>query len=597
MTIGKLNLKIQRQGWLRATFIVLSLMYFLSLTGMGLVIIAYEKYLGNSSPVQSWLNQNATSYSTDIYEVVLIMQDISIAYREAVADRTSQKARQNLKDKVDSLESLLGTFDPTTTIAERMKTYDAASDALQATKKFHDLITGWANNSPSISDALVFAAEEKALFAMRRLVTESVQMEFQAQDEMVLAINSGRMLADRVLLIGAVLLIVGLFALISVYWALKAWMSAERERFERLEYLLSTVGHDLRSPLQAIVSCAQLLRKSYTAGDNKTYVNIIKDSSEQLARLVNDLVGLARNEELSFEPQPLQLAIWFDKIAARFSVDAERKGLQFEVSGMSNELPSIMFDETRLTQCVENLLSNAIRYTDSGSIKLTLSHVKKSDDDGELLISVEDTGAGIADKDRTRIFMPFERASSKAHGKGLGLAIVSSIVRTARGKISFKTTVGVGSTFSILLPVTYSTVFAHDEVETEDAEKRERREDGEQVLIVDDDPSLRSVFSGLIADMGYSSDQASNGEEAFKLATSTKYHAIITDIQMPGWDGFRLAQECREKLNPCPTLIAITAYTKTLNDDPRASIFDKILYKPINDELLLEALEGEALSR
>lgn len=590
MATGKLNLIIHRQHWLRATFIILTLMYFLSLAGTGLVTIAYEKYFGDSSPVQSWLNQNATSYSTDIYEVILVMQDMTIAYREAASNKTSQKARQNLKDKVDLLDGLLGTFQQTTVVAQRIKNYASAPDALKAAKKFHDLVRDWVNNSPSITDALVFNAEEKALFEMRRLVTESVQKEFQAQDEMVLAINSGRMLADRALLIGVVLLVFGLFALISVYWALKAWMAAERERFNRLEYLLSTVGHDLRSPLQAIVSCAQLLRKSYTSGDNKTYAGIIKDSSEQLARLVHDLVDLARNEELSFEPHPLELNLWMEKITARFAVDAERKGLEFIANVEPDGLPSIMFDEIRLTQCVGNVLSNAIHYTDSGSIKLTVTHTKKNAQ-GELLIEVQDTGAGIAVADRTRIFMPFERASSKRDGKGLGLAIVSSIVRAAHGKISLKTEVGEGSTFSITLPVTYSTV-----IETPAAiptETRERDGGGERVLIVDDDPSLRSAFAGIIADMGYASDQVSDGEEGFKLASASTYHAIVTDIQMPGWDGFQLAQACRENLQPCPILIAITAYTKTLSLDPRADIFDKILYKPINDELLLEALEAK----
>lgn len=596
MKFSRLISKFHRRQLLRVVFFSLTLLYLLSLIGTGLAIISYKKSPGDSSSVQRWLIQNGTSYSGSIFDTLLIMRDVSIAYREAVADKASQKTRLRLKEKVELLNGLLEVFEPTTIVGQHIKTYNAAPEALHTAKIFHDLVEGWANNSLTISKIDIFAAEETALIAMRRMATEALQQEFQARDEMMIAINSSRMLADKALLIGIVLFIFGLFALISVYWASKAWMAAERERFKRLEYLLSTVGHDLRSPLQAIVSCAQLLRKSYTSGDNKTYADIIKDSSEQLARLVDDLIGLARNEELSFEPQPLELGLWIDKITARFAVDAERKGLQFAVLVVPDKLPSIMFDEARLTQCVGNLLSNAIRYTDSGSIKLTLNHIKKSDDVGELLIAVDDTGSGIADNDRTRIFMPFVRASSKAHGKGLGLAIASSIVRATHGKISLKSAVRVGSTFSISLPVTYSTVSTPDVIPTADAEARLSHEGDERVLIVDDDPSLRSAFSGVVADMGYLSDQASDGEEGFKLATTTKYHAIITDIQMPGWDGFKLAQECREKLSSCPILIAITAYTKTLDQDPRANLFDKILYKPINDELLLAALEGETLS-
>jgi CheY-like chemotaxis protein len=394
-----------------------------------------------------------------------------------------------------------------------------------------------------------------------------------------------------------VLFTFGIIALISVFFASRAWVTAERERFEHLEYLLATVGHDLRSPLQAIVGCAKLLRKSFAAGDNKTYVNIITDSSEQLAKLVDDLVSLARKEELSFEPHPLKLENWVNKIAARFTVDAEKKGLEFVVS-MPNNLPTIMFDEIRLTQCVGNLLANAIRYTDSGAIKLAVNHLKIAEND-LLLIDVEDTGPGIAEKDRKRIFMPFVRASSAAQGKGLGLAIAASIVRAAHGHISLKTTQGVGSTFSISLPVIYPENSTHETTSAAPSENQTNKAqvDHLNVLIVDDDPSLRAAFAGIVVDMGYFSDQASDGKEAFELANKKPYHAIITDIQMAGWDGFKLAQECRKKLHPCPILIAITAYTRALNNDPRAKLFDKILYKPVNDELLLAALESTPLVR
>lgn len=595
--MNKLNIKIQRRYWLRAVFLGLTLTYFLSLTGAGLAIASYEKYLGNSSPVQSWLNNEySTSYSTDIDDALFSMQEVSIAYREAVVDKTSRKARLHLKDRVDMYEDALKIFEPNTEIGQHINTYVSTTEAMQAAKAFLDLVVTRISSSQQIPDTAIFAAEEKALIAIRRLVTEAELKELQARDEMVLAINSSRMLADRALQIGIVLFIFGFFALISVYWASKAWMAAERERFDRLEYLLSTVGHDLRSPLQAIVSCAKLLRKSHTSGDNKAYADIIKDSSVQLARLVDDLIGLARNEELSFEPQPLELNQWINKVVTRFTVDAERKGLILVVTVEPNKLPTIMFDETRLTQCVGNVLSNALRYTDSGSIKLTVKHTNHVDD-GVLSIEVKDTGAGIADDDRTRIFMPFERASSKEHGKGLGLAIASSIVRTAHGTISLKTEVGVGSTFSISLPVTYANAVASAAPAVVQTETRTQHAAGERVLIVDDDPSLRSAFAGIIADMGYASDQAADGEEGYQLATATKYHAIVTDIQMPGWDGFKLAQACRENLHPCPILIAITAYTNTLSDDPRAIIFDKILHKPIDDELLLEALEGETVSR
>ncbi|MET3105234.1 signal transduction histidine kinase [Oxalobacteraceae bacterium GrIS 2.11] len=571
---------------LRAIFLGLALIYIMSLTGAGLAVIAYEKNLGESSPIQAWLNQNATSYSIDIYDAMLALKEVSIAYREANAKLVSPDSQSRLTEKIELLESVLRAFEPTTSTGRLINTYESAGDAMHSVAVFIGSVSESIKNKNTSNDRQILVAEQQAFIAMRKLTIEAERKEFQARDEMVSAINSSRMLADRALYIGIALFVFGLIALFSVYMASKAWMAAERNRFDRLEYLLSTVGHDLRSPLQAIISCAQLLQKSHAVGCRQNYLNIIKDSSEQLARLVDDLVGLTRNEDLHFESHPLDLVLWLNKIAARYTVEAERKGLTLRITTGSSALPIIMFDETRLTQCVGNLLSNAIRYTNAGSIHLTIDHHQTSCENGEILIQVEDTGTGIPDRDRERIFRPFVRLSSEPQGTGLGLAIASSIVRAAKGKIFLKTAEGVGSTFSVRLPIEYPKTIA--------SESTPRPDNFSRVLIVGDDPSVRTTFAGMISDMGYLSDLAADVEEALLLATTKTFHAIITDIQMPGVDGFQLAQQCREALHPCPILIAITAYTKALNADPRSTLFDKILYKPINDELLLAALESQS---
>jgi len=566
-------------------------MYLASLGGAIYTAFFYDKYLGDTSPIQGWIDENATSYSTDIYDTILSLKEVSLAHSQVQADK--QLPMAYLTEKVELFRGMLETFNPSSVAGERVDKLPSAHEALKSARQFVDLVSKWATTrNDRGADKELAAAEEKALFTMRKLTVEALDKEFQSRDEMKRAIISSRLFANKAFKIAILLYIFGAVALGSVYWASGAWVAAERARFKRLEYLLATVGHELRSPLQAIVSAAQLLRRIFSAGENATYVEIIRDSSRQLARLVDDLVDLARNEELSFDPQPIDMTYWLGKIAARYSVDAESKGLKFIADAAT--LPSIVFDEDRLTQCIGNLLSNAIRYTSAGSIKLTIDITHLTTDEGILNADVEDTGPGVPAKERERIFRPFVRVATDTAGMGLGLAIVSSIVRTAGGRVFLKRSEpSKGSVFSLELPVKFANAQQANQKSSEQSSQAIRpRSVDERVLIVDDDQSIRTVLSAVVAEMGYSSDQAADGDEAFQMALETQYYAILTDIQMPVRDGFELAQACRDNLQPCPALIAMTAYTKKLSGDPRARIFDKTLSKPVDDEVLLNVLEN-----
>lgn len=554
------------------------------------------KYLGPSSPVQGWINENATSFSIDLYDNAINLKELNLAYSEVLADKNLPLS--HLLDRIEMMRGLLETFDPSSVAGQRVNQLPLFQSAKQPINHYLELATKWANTAATTGerklDQNVVEAGREASLALRKVTIEAIDKELQSRDDMINAIMSSRKLANNTFNIAVLLYIFGAIALGSVYWASGAWVAAERARFERLEYLLATVGHELRSPLQAIVSSANLLRRTIAYGENVNYVNIIRDSSGQLARLVNDLVGLARNEELSLLPATVHLTEWVEKISSRFHVEAERKGLKFFVDVPSN-LPDITFDETRLTQCVGNLLTNALRYTIDGTVKLIINVTNQSVDEGLLQIDVQDTGRGIAAKDRDRIFQPFVRVSMDTKGMGLGLAIVSNIVRAVHGQISLESEVGKGSTFTIVLPVKYvhSSIsnLQHQE-QSPSVIVNQSSTVGGRILVVDDDQSIATVLSAVVEEMGYPASQAQNGEEALKMALEAPYFAIITDIQMPIVDGFELAQECRKKLHPCPALIAMTAYTLELRKDPRAYLFDKTLSKPVDDEILLNVLEN-----
>jgi CheY-like chemotaxis protein len=327
--------------------------------------------------------------------------------------------------------------------------------------------------------------------------------------------------------------------------------------------------------------------------------------------MLDDLVNLARSESLSFLPSTLDLRAWFEGVSTRGRALAEGKGLKFE-SKYRAAVNSIVFDVHRLTQCVDNLLSNAVRYTDRGNVKLIVccARIPNSEGEATLAIRVIDTGRGIQVQDQARIFEPFVRLESTVAGMGVGLSMVAGLARRVDGSVTVKSAPGKGSRFSFIVP---RVRLSEEEARyaASDASKPRRtavnstspvpvlpdRHSGlsvPKVLVVDDDEVILLVISKLLPLMGFEAEIARGGEVGLTLALSGDYCAVLTDIQMPGLDGFQLAGRLRSSLNPCPTLIAMTAYTATPTGGTTADVFDALLRKPIDEGELLNLLDQAA---
>jgi signal transduction histidine kinase len=225
--------------------------------------------------------------------------------------------------------------------------------------------------------------------------------------------------------------------------------------------VLATVGHDLRSPLQTLVSAAEVASTHADASMRHRFAGIVFERSEFFTRQLNDLLVLASEQSLSFNKAAMDLHSWLDALKPRYTAEAQEKALTFTVE-QHLERAIVMFDRHRLTQLTDNLVANAIRYTNQGRVTLTIQTTSKelSNSTGMdagpsaclLVITVTDTGLGIASGDQRRIFEPFTRLNTQVAGAGLGLSVVANIAQAAGGSIRVTSSVGQGTRFSFEAP-------------------------------------------------------------------------------------------------------------------------------------------------
>ena len=559
---------------------------------------AYNETFGASSASKGWLQREGASYSVDVYDELLAVRRLEI-YCLRFAGKSMSKGQFNLLRR-QVVGSMLN-FAPDSVLAQAVSAHASFPEAYSSMQAFLKAAEGLENGQVTIDE--VTTRGEAAGQAWGRLTVDSNDAEFAARDGMGRAIVEFRPLALRAFSIGAVLLtLLALATVAAGYAAWRAW-KAERRRFDRFEVLLATVGHDLRSPLQALVGAAKLAAADTVVSEREKFVRIVHERSAYFTRLLDDLVNLARSESMAFLPAPVNLAAWFEAAASRYRVAVESKHLTFG-SRLAADHPFVAFDSHRLTQCADNLVFNAVRYTEKGTVTFAVRFElgeELASGEGKLTIEVTDTGRGIAPGDRERIFEPFVRVDSAVRGMGIGLSMVASLARRIGGSIAVKSFLGQGSTFTFTAPVMVAPP-PQPAAPAESVTARVVKASSPgtisaavpRVLVVDDDPHITQVVGGLLPHMGFAADVAIGGRAGLERAKSNVYCAVLTDLQMPELDGFELASAIRSSADPCPMLIAMTAYTAKPSADHRAASFDAMLRKPFDEDELVELLDRAA---
>jgi len=375
-------------------------------------------------------------------------------------------------------------------------------------------------------------------------------------------------------------------------------LEAEKTYTESLlktrESLINTVTHDLRSPLNTVIGYSDLLERTGLTNKQKHYLGHLKKSSDYILHLVNDLLDLSKLEagrmiieELPFSPKKL-----IENTISSVVPINDKKNLDLQIRTDDLLKKQYLSDPFRIKQILTNLVNNAYKFTDEGSIIIESKITENGLSEKQLVISVKDTGIGITKEQQRHIFEEFSQGDDDTEkrygGFGLGLSITKKIIKLLDGKIELKSELNEGSEFTFYIPIKLSNV-ATPEEENEVLEIQNFF--NKKILIVDDDPGQLSLTSEVASLAGLSYEVCKNGIEAFSLIQTNLYDLILTDIQMPKMDGFQLLEAIKNKSDQTNLpVIALSGRTDTSFLEYQKAGFAGSLRKPYAPKELIDLI-------
>ncbi len=370
------------------------------------------------------------------------------------------------------------------------------------------------------------------------------------------------------------------------------------------ENLIMTISHDIRAPLSSIIGFIDLLLKRNPDERQRYYLDNMTGSSKHILALVNDLLDFHRLEagQIEIHPVPFSVSSLIQEIYVSFNPLAEAKGLRLQLDVKSTFMDqTYMGDTNRLRQVINNLLSNAIKFTPEGTVSLRAAITRKNEKMYELDVTVSDAGPGIPESEREHIFGDFTRlqGSEKVEGFGLGLSITRRLVELLNGTLNLHSIVGKGSDFILTLPIPLSDTALNSAV----AEEKESISEPEVIplasertiycLLVDDDAIQLALTEELLKRSRVEVACVSNPHAVLDILKNTAFDAIITDIQMPGMDGFHLLKMIRESGIQGTDKVPIIALSASVANEHSHYIeagFTGFLNKPFTAVQLIELL-------
>ncbi|HJU83222.1 MAG TPA: ATP-binding protein, partial [Holophagaceae bacterium] len=343
---------------------------------------------------------------------------------------------------------------------------------------------------------------------------------------------------------------------------------------------LATMSHEVRTPLIGVLGMLELLSLTQLDPEQRRSVNVIYQSAQNLMQILGGILDFTRIEagRLDLAPAPMSLRRLMEELAFVFSRAAASKGLQFSSAVAGEVAPAHLADGLRLRQVLTNLLSNAVKFTSEGGVEFSLEAEASGQAAQSLVFRIRDTGVGVSSEQRERLFQPFAQVEStttrRFGGTGLGLAICRRIAEAMDGSLSMDSALGQGTTvrFALTLPLADpAAIPARDsgswqppELEARAAPSvEEAQREGTLILLAEDHPTNRLVLQHQIRRAGYASETAVDGEQALGRWASGRYGLILTDVHMPGLDGYDLTAVIRElevtQGRPRTPILAITA--------------------------------------
>ena len=352
-----------------------------------------------------------------------------------------------------------------------------------------------------------------------------------------------------------------------------------------------TITHELRTPLTTIVGYTELLWKECSNGNNVHFLQSIQQSSDRMRDMLNTLLGFFRLDNGKEQPRlsPCRISAITHTLETEFMPTAMNKGLSLTVKNVCDAV--VLTDKERIIQIGNNLLSNAMKFTDNGSISLITNY-----DNGTLELIVEDTGTGMTDEEQQRVFGAFERLSNAAakDGFGLGLSIVQRIVAMLGGTIRLESEKGKGSRFTVEIPMPtaneQTAQTCHGYVRHNEAYHK--------VIAIDNDGVILLMLKEMYAQEGIHCDTCTDVAELMEMIRKKEYSLLLTDLNMPEINGFELLELLRSSnvgnAKTIPVVVA-TASGSCDADELLAKDFAGCLFKPFSISELMEVSDRCAI--
>ena len=374
----------------------------------------------------------------------------------------------------------------------------------------------------------------------------------------------------------------------------EALRSAENANQSKSVFL-ANMSHEIRTPMNGILGATELMLDQSIEDDQKQYIDIIHSSSHALLNIINDILDLSKIESGSFELEQINFDLHqlCHEVYQLFSSAAKQKGIQI-LYFYGADLPQFWIgDPNRIRQILNNLFSNALKFTHQGRIDIRVQGERLASHQYDLKLQIKDSGIGIAEKKINQIFSAFQQADSstsrKYGGTGLGLTISQYLANAMQGKIEVESELGLGSTFSLSLPL------KPGEIETTTKRSGLDRNYQAKVLLAEDNTVNAKIASKILDKLGIHVVTVANGELALNETVNKTFDLILMDINMPIMDGITAAEKIRDLSFPKNQVPILALTANAMMEDKERCIkagMNGFISKPIKLGRLIEELDG-----
>jgi len=371
-----------------------------------------------------------------------------------------------------------------------------------------------------------------------------------------------------------------------------------QKSLEEKSSFIGSVSHEVRTPLNAIIGLSELMLTTQLDNTQQDYATTINNGAKSLMVLIDDILSITKIEagRVNLNPTVIDPAQTIRNILGMFQLKAKQQGINLKLR-LSKQLPNyIKIDEGRYSQIINNLITNALRHTDEGSITIEL-HYKAHDiaeDVGQFTTKVIDTGEGIKPEDMKRIFNTYEQIGNPNQGVGLGLAICQQLSELMMGRITCNSEFGVGTTFIATLPATEPAAEAMPKQTETPVEDLKKPLPNLKILLAEDNPINQKVVRAQLTQLGQTDIEiVDNGALALEKLANNDYDLIVLDILMPVMDGEQTIQHIRQANKDVSQHYCIALTASTYLDQRERLLklgFDDFLSKPVTLQELHNAL-------